>query len=215
MKFGATLLGTLGFLALSGTALAQTQPPPARTGFQMDVRTGYSIPMGKVANSRDFTATESGKLSDVVSGQVPIIVSIGGKLIPELYLGGYLGLAFGGAADALSCSSCSSAGVRFGAEVQYHILPAALANPWLGYGLGIESVAVGDGDHSLGWGGFQFARFMGGVDFRLDRVFGIGPFVDLSLGNYSTISTGDQSVKITDTALHQWLTIGVRAVFFP
>jgi hypothetical protein len=71
----------------------------------------------------------------------------------------------------------------------------------------------------MGWGGFQFARFMGGADFRISRVFGVGPFVDLSMATYTrqTTEIDGVSVKadITESAVHEWLTFGVRFVFFP
>lgn len=217
MNFGVMALGTIGLLALSSVALAQTPPP--RTGFQMDIRTGYSLPMGTVMGGTNVVTGEQGhvKMSNVVSGQVPFMLDIGGKVIPELFIGGYLGLAFGGAAGSLkeSCPNCSSVGLHIGAELQYHILPAGFVNPWIGYGIGIESLAVGDSS-SFGWGGFEFARFMGGADFRINRVFGVGPFVDLSMGSYSTFSDdNNNSHSIADTGTHEWLTFGVRFVFFP
>ncbi len=80
-----SLLATVGLVGISSVALAETPPP--RVGFQMDIRTGYALPMG--------TFAENVKMSDIASGQVPFIVDIGGKVIPELFIGGYLGLAFG------------------------------------------------------------------------------------------------------------------------
>ena len=206
----------MGLLALSSVALAQ-EPPKARTGFQMDIRTGYSLPMG---NFR-----EGYKLSDVSSGQVPIMVDIGAKVIPQLFVGGYFGLSFGGAGgiskDSCNASNadCLTVGVNFGVEAQYHILPAALANPWVGYGLGFQSLGlsrtVSGVSTTMSAAGFEFARFMGGVDFRVSRVFGVGPFIDLSMASYSKFDNGSQSVSIDDTAVHEWLTLGARFVFFP
>jgi hypothetical protein len=215
MKFGVVALGIIGLSGLSSIALAQAPPP--RTGFQMDIRTGYSVPMGKLA--------EGQKLSDTTSGQVPIIVDIGAKVIPELFVGGYLGLGFGGAggATANSCDAngvdCVSVSLSLGIEAQYHILPAGQVNPWIGYGLGYQSLAMGASkggvSSSISYGGFEFARLMGGVDFRVSRVFGVGPFVDLSMASYGRISNGDTSIDIPETAMHQWLTLGARFVFFP
>jgi len=213
MKFGVIGLGMMGLLGWSGAALAQ-QAPKARTGFQMDIRTGYSIPMGKLDGGNGLFG--SSKLTDAVSGQVPFILDIGGKVIPELFIGGYFGLAFGGAGGATKngCPNCNSVGLHVGAELQYHILPASFVNPWVGYGIGLESLAVGD-SRSVAWGGFEFARFMGGADFRINRVFGVGPFVDLSMATFSTFNDGDQSRSIPETGIHEWLTLGVRFVFFP
>jgi len=182
----------------------------------MDIRTGYSLPMGKVQSGPTGGVGVGSNMSDWFGGQVPFIVDIGGKVIPELFIGGYFGLGIGGAGGQLkdNCPNCNSVGLHFGAEVQYHILPAGFVNPWIGYGLGFESSAVGDSS-SIGFGGFEFARFMGGADFRINRVFGVGPFVDLSMATYSTVSDGDTSVSIPETATHEWLTLGVRFVFFP
>lgn len=68
--------------------------------------------------------------------------------------------------------------------------------------------------------GFEFARFGAGVDFRLNKVFGLGPFVDFSLGSYSRYKfdvpgAASEDGDISNTASHQWLTFGVRGVFFP
>jgi len=217
MKFGVISLGMMGLMGWSGAALAQ-QTPKARTGFQMDIRTGYSIPMGNAFKGR--------KLSDVSSGQVPIILDIGGKLIPELFVGGYFGLAFGGAGGKSSdqCeashASCATVGLSLGVEAQYHILPNNSVNPWIGYGLGFQSLGMGakvnGNTDTSSFSGFEFARFMAGADFRLNRVFGVGPFVDLSMASYSTYKDdGGDSTEIPETALHEWLTLGVRFVFFP
>lgn len=186
-------------------------PPPASTGFQLAMRTGYSVPLGKAEGGL--------AMSDLFSGQVPLFIELGGKPIPYLFLGGYLGFGFGGPAGLLkqTCGGrCSAASFRLGVEGQVHILPAGLANPWVGYGIGFESSAIGTGaEGSLGFGGVEFARLGAGVDFRISQGFGVGPFVDLSLGNYSSASIGDEDEDLEDTALHEWVTFGARFVVFP
>jgi hypothetical protein len=57
-------------------------------------------------------------------------------------------------------------------------------------------------------------------DFRLSRVFGLGPFVGFPLGQYSRyhiegITNVTQEGDIAEKALHEWFTIGLRTVFFP
>jgi hypothetical protein len=217
MKIGVVVFGVSGLVAFSSAAFAQAAPP-ARVGFQMDVRTGYSVPMGSVDQGE--------KLSDFASGQVPLFIDIGGKVIPQLFVGGYLGFGFGVTKGALKqeCdadnASCSVLTLHLGVEAQYHILPDAFANPWIGYGLGFESLAfteaVGGDSSSASVTGFEFARFMGGVDLRLSRAFGIGPFIDLSVAQYSRehVDNGGDA-DIPNKATHEWLTLGVRAVFFP
>lgn len=200
--------------------------PKARTGFQLALRTGVSIPLGKVQEGED--------VSDAFSPQVPLIVDIGGKIIPQLFLGAYLGIAFGGAAGQFSdaCDranlSCVAVGFRIGAQIQYHILPAAKLNPWIGYGIGYEAVALAgsrddNNKFSAALGGVEYAHLMAGLDFRVSRGFGIGPFADFAIGEYSksTIetTTNGQTTKqdgdLANTALHQWLTLGAKFTFFP
>jgi hypothetical protein len=199
-------------------------PPPARTGFQMALRTGYMVPFGEATGAAQDT------MSNTFSGQVPFIVDIGGKPTPHLFVGGYLGLGFGGTAGSSSqlCSqaniTCVTASFRIGAEVQYHFTPEASTNPWIGYGIGIESTAFsganGNTNYSVAAVGWEFAHFMAGVDFRLSKSIGIGPMVDFSLGEYNTLSIkengGDTtSGSIANPALHEWLLVGARMVIFP
>jgi hypothetical protein len=220
----------LGFSALAAAqdedpeAAVRHTPPPAHRGFQMALRTGFSMPFGKVEGEGDT------KMSDFVSGQVPLFVEIGGKPIKNLFIGGYMGVAFGGTAGDTSdlCDAsdidCIAVSTRLGAEIQYHILPDQDLNPWIGYGFGFESVSIaitkGDEDGTVTNGGFEFGHFMAGLDFRITRVFGVGPFVDFSLGRYYRYRVDAPGLEDVDrdhdeTAFHEWLTLGARFVFFP
>jgi len=215
-------------------AAAQTGPveddeksdaPKARTGFQMALRTGVAIPLGELE--------KDGKMSDFTGVQVPVIIDLGGKIIPNLFLGGYLGISVGGAAGKLAdtCDkaslSCTSIGGRIGAQIQYHIIPEGKINPWIGYGIGYELLGVsGEGNNvklSAATAGIEFAHLMAGADFRISKGFGIGPFADFSIGQYS-VATVESTVAgkttkrdgdIENTAIHQWLMLGARFVFFP
>jgi hypothetical protein len=224
MRAGVVILGTIGLCGLSSVALAQTPKP--RVGFQMAIRTGYSVPMGDALGSDPAAARSApAKLSDVSSGQIPVLVDIGTKVIHELFVGVYFGLGFGGAGGsdkdycARNHADCQTIAFHFGIEAQYHILQAGAVNPWLGYGLGVETLdldrRINGVSRSQTFSGFEFARFMAGVDFRVQRVFGVGPFVDLSLASFSTEGDGSTRINITDTSTHAWLTLGARFVLFP
>lgn len=200
--------------------------PLGRRGFQMAFRTGVSIPLGDIE--------KDSPMSDGFGPQVPLIIDIGGKPIPQLFIGAYLGIAFGGSTGRISeaCDrgnySCVAVGFRIGAQIQYHILPAAKLNPWIGYGIGYEAVGLGgsrddNNKFSAAVGGVEFAHLMAGLDFRLSKGFGIGPFADFAIGQYSKATfettTNGNTVKtdgdIRDTAIHQWLTLGAKFTIFP
>ena len=196
--------------------------PKTRRGFQMSIRPGVGIPVGSLVKDVD--------LKDFFGPQFLTTLAIGAKLTNNAFVGGYLGLGFGGAGgktadgcDRLSVS-CSAVSVHLGVEAKYGFIPDGLVNPWLGYGIGLEVSHLslsGDGDSSSATlTGFEFGHFMGGVDFRVSRVFGIGPFVDFSLAQFSSSSvsgsgSGTTDGSITDKALHSWLTIGANVTFFP
>jgi hypothetical protein len=229
MRFVRPLLALLASIGLTTAARAQefaprSGAPRARTGFQMALRTGASIPMGKADGA------SGGDMSNSFAWQVPLFVEIGGKPNRFFFIGGYLGLGFGGTAGDLQafCSStattCTAISVRGGIEFQYHSLPDSTANPWIGYGIGYESAGVsmtsGGRTGSISDNGFEFANFMGGVDFRLSRTFGIGPFLSLSIGQYrkfrsEILGRVTEEGDIAEKATHEWLSAGARFVFFP
>jgi hypothetical protein len=199
--------------------------PKARTGFEIAVRTGVAIPLGD--RSKD------NKMSDSFGVHVPLVADIGFKVIPNLFLGGYVGLSVGGVGDAIQkqCDSlnvdCSSVGFRIGIQAQLHILPASKLNPWVGYGIGYEiagaSGSGGNNKFTAALGGVELAHLMAGFDYRINRIVAVGPFADFALGQYSIASTETTIAgivqksdgDITDTSLHQWLLAGVRVTFFP
>jgi outer membrane protein W len=128
---------------------------------------------------------------------VPFLAELGGKITPNILIGGYLGLAVGGYGSALEATckpssvTCVTASLRIGAQIQYHILPAEKLNPWVGYGIGLESSGVSakapNAEASVAAVGIDFAHFTAGFDYRLNKQVGIGPVVDFSVGQYSSV----------------------------
>lgn len=237
---GASLGGDRG---RGGVAPARVMPPsrpvaalpgvpPPRRGFQIAARTGIAIPTGSLERGS--------AMSDAFGVQLPLLVDIGAKPIPALFIGGYIGLGVGSSAGALE-SACDTSGVscrafsfRIGPQIQWHVLPEGKINPWLGYGFGYELAGVsgsrGPVEVQTTVGGFEYAHVTAGLDFRLSRVVGVGPVLDYSLGQYEVGSTartvaraggaGGTVVERTDgdianPAIHQWLMLGARVVFFP
>jgi len=64
---------TFSVLALAGTASAE--------GFELGARLGYGLPMGD--------AVKDAKLSDSVSGQIPIWLDVGYRIDESLFVGAY------------------------------------------------------------------------------------------------------------------------------
>jgi hypothetical protein len=212
---------------------APTPPPLGHHGFQLAIRSGVALPFGS-ANGSSFGLSNpppehwSSSMSDLSGWQIPLTIDIGGKPNPHVFIGGYISYAMGQTAGRLAdaCDrlplDCYSSSFRIGAQIHYVFSPHEWVTPWLGYGIGYSWFSAGDGVRDVSLRGFEFAHFLGGVDIRLSRTLGIGPFVDWSIGSYghqdlaaSPPQTGAVSGDIPNRAANYWLTIGPRIVFLP
>jgi hypothetical protein len=211
------------YVAPSPERYEREEAPYARTGFQAAVRTGIALPSGSL------TGQSGTGLSTAFKAQVPIFLELGAKVTPSIFLGGFASLGFGGAGNdfrtANGCTisanrSCLATSFHIGVELQYHFQPDARMNPWVGLGLGYESAtasASGAGIPSASYNvtGLQFLMLSGGLDFRLSRTFGIGPWLGLDLGQYGHESINSVDANIQNSALHEWFSLGVRGVLYP
>ena len=98
--------------------------------------------------------------------------------------------------------------------------PDNLRLGFVGYELIGLTAQKGSNKTTTALAGVEFAHLMAGVDFRLTRVFGIGPWADFAIGQYSKAvvevngsEKGNGDIK--DTAMHQWFMIGAKFTFFP
>lgn len=209
--FATSMLAASMTVPLFSTSARAEGVPPPRRGFQLGIRTGYRTPLGKTDSLAD--------MSEWTSGQVPIVADIGSKVSEHWFIGGYAGLSFGRGGSR--CSTCVSTGVMGGFEVLYSFLPSGRTNPWLGYGLGVEGLSLTDTHPNVNYTlvGIEFAHLLGGIDFRITKAFGVGPFIDFGAGQYVSASISDSvrysSGSITNRAFHQWLALGVRFTVFP
>jgi hypothetical protein len=188
------------------------EQPLAQKRFVVGLRPpiAWSVPMG--------SAAQGTKLSDLVVGVVPTWLDLGYMVTPHLMLGLYGELA--------TLPDFETTRFRVGIQAQYHTVPLSWLDPWAGIAIGYESLKItetvftgltSEAEFSQTLKGMEFANLQGGVDFRFGSMFGVGPFVSLSLGEYFSGSASLQGVAfgssggIDHKALHEWLTLGVHA----
>ena len=201
-------------------------PPEARTGGMTTAfRTGVALPFGRVASG------PGNGMPNVHAYQVPLLVETGYRVTPHLSIGGFLGLAFGDVGGELRrlCSGCSTRSFRIGVLSQVFLRPAERLDPWVGLGIGYESVTILNGASSVTLSGPEYVHVLAGLDVRSSRKVGFGPYVDASLGVYTDsvrlwsvagpvgIGTAPRSSEenIHGKALHGWVTAGLRLVLYP
>ncbi|MBX3182931.1 MAG: hypothetical protein KIT72_17940 [Polyangiaceae bacterium] len=201
----------------------------------MDIRTGVRFPAGEA------TGEPGDDLASRYSWQVPIAVGLGAKLSPRVYLGGYLGFAFGAEGsdnrveylcedndvNLQNDNACSTVSFEIGAQLTYSFSPGERWNPWISYGLGYEVTSQSLDmtrdrrrlySESTSSRGITFAKLGAGLDYRAK--VGVGPFAEAAIGQFLSNSTvtsieSRQTHDIDDTAIHAWITVGIRLVIQP
>src|SRR5262245_36281394 len=187
-------------------------------GLSIGLGIGYGIPYGKAA---DDMGTGTAALSRVISGSVPLSLSAGFRFVPQLHIGMYGSYAPGIGADApgSACpptgrTRCTGAFARVGAEIQLHMLPLALIDPWIGVGTGYEFLWVNPGTMQFTFQGWEMVNLQAGADVRIRKGLRIGPFINFTIGRYDytvieTIEGGAVVSHFSNTALHYWLMAGI------
>lgn len=210
-------------LAILTAALLLAPAASRAEGITFGARLGYAVGMGE--------AWENADQSDWIDGQIPLQLEVLFRATPELALGPYFSYGWGSAGDDEFCDAvgldCDASVTRLGVEAIYTFRNAGQFKPWIGAGFGYEwaSLKVSDfGDtYRFKVRGWEFLNLQAGADFRVAPRFRMGPFVQLSLSQYSRYTekgvipeTGEYvsySDEIPDKGIHQWLQLGVRGSF--
>ena len=213
-------------LSIEPAPLAPPLPAPSRwtpaeQGFTLALRVGYGAPFGAAAATDDGAAN----LDRAVTGTVPVELSFGYRFTPRFHASLAVQYAAGLSrrGPAAACPDdpavpCHVHHVRGAIGIEVHILPAFIADPWLGLGMGYEYLRVGAGAPEQGneFQGIEYANLHAGVDFRLVRGLRLGPFFTATIGRFDLVQPIPTDLTwspITNKALHEWLYFGVRVKY--
>jgi Outer membrane protein beta-barrel domain len=197
---------------LMAALVALLVPTASFAQFQLGLRLGYSPAMGD--EQKDLP------LKDTVKSQIPIQVDAMYKVTKDVAVGGYFSYGFGQLNSDLKdgCDAtgldCSASNMRLGLQAAYTFnqVTAPLV-PWAAVGFGYEwttlKVALGGASGEATTSGFEFLNLQLGGDYKVNEQFAIGPYAQLSIGQYSSI----EGNSITDKGMHQWLGFGLRGKF--
>lgn len=200
-----------------------------QTRFTVGVRSGYSWGLG------DADGSES--MKDFVGYQIPVQLDLGWRFVPDVALGAYLSYGFAGATGATKdlCDaanlSCPARALRAGVQL-VKTWPARHGggdgiwrdprtrdqiSKWLGLGLGYDAVTL-TMENSVGTSedmkvsGIEWTA-QGGFDFYSTSASSLGLFASISLARFTTLESSGTSGSISNTKLHEWLTVGLRGEF--
>ncbi|MFT3917773.1 MAG: outer membrane beta-barrel protein [Anaeromyxobacteraceae bacterium] len=213
----------LSFLAAALVALAVPAAASAQAQkLTLGARLGYAIAGGDAA--------KDSKMSDVLKGAIPLQLDVGYNVTKEFNVGAFVSYGFGRIGGDIKdlCDTsgvdCSARDVRLGVQGTFafeDLNPQFV--PWIGFGFGYEwgslKVTQGPNEGKISYRGFELADLQLGADFKASPQLKVGPFVSMSFGKYSNgklegFGAGvDQSGKIDEQAVHNFITIGVRGQF--
>ncbi len=209
-------------LLVAAAAAVLAGPARSEAQFGIGARIGYAFGAGDVGGGSGGSL----KMSDWISGQIPLQVDVMFHVIPGLSVGPYFSYGFGRVGGDLKNQVCDMSGVdcsssimRVGAQATYTLPPPLPI--WVGAGIGYEwskLTAEGGGESGdIKFHGMELLNLQAGLDFMASPAFRVGPFVMMSLGRYSTMeSTGvlaGVATSIPDKKMHEWFEIGVRGMF--
>lgn len=203
-------------------ALALLLPLAAEAQVRLGGKLGLGIPMGKVAEGGE-------DLSKLTSLAFPLELNASFAVAPNAWLGAYGGIALdsvGSTAQGVcdfNGTSCSQHTWRLGLKAEYDLSNADVGQfkPYLGANFGWEwnvtkQELLGDWLKET-FSGWELG-LEAGADAPLSPGFTAGVFVNLSFGeygkySYEAASGVNGSQTISSTAMHEWLTLGVRGNF--
>ena len=227
LAVGVSLFGAPAF------AQDSEEPPTERPAgeaapygnIELGVRVGFGFPAGKVGGAFGVANSD---LSDNVDGILPFTIDAGYRFNDTVYLGLWGQYAFGFVNTDSNpiCTQgidCSVTDTRLGLNVHLHLAPGKPFDPWVGIGAGYEwfdvSASYGGASGDVTASGFEFVNFQLGGDIAATTNVALGPFLEVSLGEYRNLSMSDgfstMDQSLTTKSIHAWIVVGLRAVFDP
>jgi hypothetical protein len=185
----------LGCIALS-SVLALPLAARADGSIQLSASAGVAKPFGDIGDGL--------KLGDSIDWAFPLEARLAFRVAKQLAVGAYG--RYAPTAAAATCPGCTVTDVGLGALVEYRFGEKPEGGPWLGASLGWEQLKTSVGGGSGTATGFEGA-LQGGADFEVGGVT-LGPFLQLSLGEFTKTSAG----SINSKGAHGTFGAGVRVV---
>jgi hypothetical protein len=159
------------------------------------------------------------------------------RVSPGASYGLYGQIGFGAAGDVCpDGGKCDWSDLRLGVQGLWRINPGADAEPWLGLGLGVESLNLQDAasriDEASGQAFTVSVKenllgpellLQAGLGLRVDKWLQLGPYAAASLGTYLRdhyeCELGDPVVcpggSVNGSAFHAWLGVGIAGRYSP
>lgn len=184
------------------SALAAPVAARGDGSIQLVAAGGAAKPFGDVANGV--------KMADSIDWAFPLDAQLQFRIVKHLALGAYA--RYTPTSVGSSCSGCTLTGLAFGARAEYRLGERLEGGGWLGAFLGYEQL-----ESEVEGAAATVTRTLsgveggaaGGVDFELGGLT-VGPYLQLTVGQYSKQSGAGVSSTIASKGMHGFFGAGVR-----
>jgi hypothetical protein len=188
---------------------ASRRAPPGApdSALEIGIGAGYSQGFGNIG-------PDSPTLTDLTHGGGEVTLSVGYRINPNFLVGiyGSGGMFTTGNLTSGADSIWSATG---GVQANYHFLPTAQWDPWVGLGAGWRGhwISKPGGTHSRH--GLDLARLQVGLDYRVSPEFAISPYVGAALTSFLTQELAAQQVftNVRDPNVNVFVVGGVMGRF--
>jgi len=213
----------------------------SNSGFDVGVRLGYGLPFGPVSvvpRAAFPEVRDDYDMNNDFTGSLSPWVDLGYRFLPNLLAGVFFSdaLVFVSNEKCPSPANCSAHDLRLGIQSQYRIRPHERLDPWIGIGTGLEYLGQSGTLHDFldpydSWttfAGVEFFNLQGGLDLLATDRFAFGPFGTFSLAKFNSMSLTCNVAAVQaagrpcppggdihEKAFHEWLVLGLRAVYDP
>lgn len=201
-----------------------TSETPDSSGFEAGVRLGAALPIGSAGRDADGV---SRKLSSLTSWRTPLWLDVAYRVSPGASYGLYGQLGVGGTGGGCS-GECDFSDLRVGAQGLWHFSPEDTIDPWLGLGVGWESLSYRSLSTETGTSttellGGPEVLVQGGLSLRVEDALQIGPYVSAGIGNYirdsyKCLPDGPEcptGSSVAGSGFHTWLGLGLSVRYSP
>lgn len=186
-------------------------PPPISAApddlsghFMVAPRVSWLVPMGSADSlrpQRSATGTGAAFGLDLVYG-ISRYVDVHGRFDYGM---------LGRGADCPAAQDCSGRTTAFGLGLGYHLVNGAAFDPWLQAGIGYRMITFDQAGTKQSYGGLEWLHLAVGGEWYAARWFGVGPYLALDVGQYSSRPSEAQA----DSSIHSFFSLGMRGVIDP
>jgi len=205
IAIAAALMAAPAFAQEVSASIPSSSSAPADNALEITLGAGYAQGFGDIgSNAR--------RVQDLSQAGGELQLGLGWRINPNFMVGAYGSGGYHATGDYTSGANIYTA--TAGLQANYHFLPTAKLDPWVGLGSGWRGMWV-DHNGTDSRHGLDLARVTAGLDYRVAPEFAVSPYVGAGLTTFLTQeSAGEQAfTNVRGPDVNVWVFGGIQGRF--